>query len=138
MKIDGGCHCGAIAFRAEVEPEGAILCHCTDCQALSGAPFRTVVYAPEDRFELLAGRPKIYVKTAESGAKRAQAFCPECGTPLYATSVGPGAGPGPKRIGIRLGTVRQRASLKPTVQYWTRSALPWVDDLASIPKLERQ
>ena len=134
MNIDGRCHCGAIAFRAEVEPENAILCHCTDCQTLSGAPFRTVVYTAEERFELLTGKPKIYVKTAESGAKRAQAFCPDCGTPLYATSVGPG----PRKIGIRLGAVRQRAAFRPTVQYWTRSALPWIDGLGSIAKLERQ
>ena len=31
-----------------------------------------------------SGDPKIYVKTAEDGAKRAQAFCPNCGSPIYA------------------------------------------------------
>ena len=32
MKIDGGCHCGAITYEAEVDPEKTSICHCTDCQ----------------------------------------------------------------------------------------------------------
>ncbi|MFO0997490.1 MAG: GFA family protein [Alphaproteobacteria bacterium] len=136
MEIDGGCHCGAITYRAEVDPADASLCHCTDCQTLSGAPFRSMIYTAAERFELLSGHPKIYIRTAESGAKRVQAFCPDCGTPLYATAAEPG--PGPRKIGIRLGTVRQRAALKPRRQFWARSALPWIGDLASIPKIEKQ
>ena len=32
MKIDGGCHCGYIAYEAEADPANAMICHCTDCQ----------------------------------------------------------------------------------------------------------
>jgi hypothetical protein len=35
MKIDGGCHCGYIAYEAEADPAKAMICHCTDCQTLS-------------------------------------------------------------------------------------------------------
>lgn len=27
MKIDGGCHCGAITYEAEVDPEKTSICH---------------------------------------------------------------------------------------------------------------
>jgi hypothetical protein len=37
MKIDGGCHCGYIAYEAETDPAEARICHCTDCQTLSGS-----------------------------------------------------------------------------------------------------
>ena len=104
MKIDGACHCGHIAYEAEIDPEQVEICHCTDCQKLSGSAFRIVVPAAENDFGLLGGTPKFYVKTAESGAKRLQAFCPQCGTSIYATA----AGDGPKVYGIRLGTARQR------------------------------
>ncbi len=134
MKIDGGCHCGAIAYEAEIDPAKVEICHCTDCQVLSGSAFRTVVPAPEENFRLLKGHPKIYVKTAESGAKRAQAFCAECGAQIYATSVGAG----PKIYNLRLGTARQRALLKPQLQYWSRSALPWIGDIAAIPSYEKE
>ena len=76
MKIDGGCHCGNITYTAEIDPENVGICHCTDCQTLSGTAFRTSVRANKETFHLAGGQPKIYVKTAESGAKRAQAFCP--------------------------------------------------------------
>ena len=84
MKIDGGCHCGFITFEAEIEPHTVGVCHCTDCQTLSGAPYRASVPAPPDKFRILTGEPTIYVKTAESGNKRVQAFCPRCGSPIYA------------------------------------------------------
>jgi hypothetical protein len=70
------------------------------------------------------------VKTAESGNKRAQAFCPECGTPLYAT-----APTDPQVYSIRLGTARQRAELPPRKQIWTRSALGWVMQAEAISAL---
>ena len=27
-------------FKAEVDPDGAYVCHCADCQSISGSPFR--------------------------------------------------------------------------------------------------
>ena len=134
MKIDGGCHCGAITVEAEIDLENVGICHCTDCQTLSASAFRTVVRVPEADFRILSGDPKIYIKIGDSGAKRAQGFCAECGSAIYATSVGEG----PKVYGIRLGTARQRAELTPKRQIWFRSALTWLPDLDSIPKVEKQ
>ena len=58
MKIEGGCHCGFITFEAEVEPEKTSMCHCIDCQMLSGAPFRASVPVQDSAFRLLSGEPK--------------------------------------------------------------------------------
>lgn len=134
MKIDGGCHCGAITYTAEVDPEKTSICHCTDCQQLTGTAFRVTVLAPEDKYQITQGTPKIYVKLGDSGAKRAQAFCPECGSHLYATSVGDG----PKIYGIRAGTARQRDKLVPRSQKWHRSALEWLPDLDGLATSETQ
>ena len=46
MKIDGKCHCGNITFVAETDPGQVIICHCTDCQTLTGTPYRVVVRVP--------------------------------------------------------------------------------------------
>ena len=91
MKVDGSCHCGKIRFEAEVDPGKVVICHCTDCQTLSGTVFRTVVPAIEGTFRILSGTPKVYVKTGESGNKREQTFCPDCGTPIYSATVGGGS-----------------------------------------------
>ena len=133
MKIDGACHCGNITYTAEIDPENVGICHCTDCQTLSGSAFRTSVRAAKGAFNIITGQPKIYVKTAESGAKRAQAFCPECGTPIYSAAVSE-----PQFFMMRVGTVRQRAELRPKTQQWCRSALDWVMDLHSVNQIAKQ
>jgi len=128
MKIHGACHCGAIAFAADIDPARVAMCHCADCQQLSGAPFRAIVVTSVEQFSLLRGTPKAYVKVAASGNRRAQVFCADCGTPLYATEPEQ-----PVNMVIRLGCVAERAELKPTRQVWRSSALPWIDDLEHIP-----
>ena len=134
MKINGGCHCGFITFEAEADPEKTSMCHCIDCQMLSGAPFRASVPVQDSAFRLLAGEPKVYLKTGESGNKRAQTFCPHCGSPIYATSVGEG----PKVYNIRVGTIRQRNQFVPKRQIWVRSQQPWLGGLSMIPRVEKQ
>jgi hypothetical protein len=132
MKIDGRCHCGVIAYTAEVDPDTASICHCTDCQCFSGAPFRASVPARVEDFLLVSGAPKVYVKTAGSGRKRAQAFCGDCGTPIYAS-----AAENPTVFNLRLGAVRQRAEIAPRRQIWCSSALPWALDVRALPSSPR-
>ncbi len=120
MHIDGACHCGRISFTAQIDPARVMVCHCVDCQVLSGAPFRAVAVAAWDTL-VLRGEPKSYVKVAQSGNRRAQVFCPECATRLFAT-----APENPTSVVIRLGCVAQRAQLAPAVQIWKHSALPWL------------
>jgi hypothetical protein len=129
MHVHGGCHCGYIRYEAEVDAETVSICHCTDCQVLTGTAYRTTVQAPAASFRLLAGEPKRYVKTAESGNPRAHDFCPECGTPLYATAV-----TDPKTYGLRVGTIAERALLPPKRQSWCRSALDWSMSIEALPR----
>jgi hypothetical protein len=89
-----------------------------------------IVVAEKGSFRLRSGTPTVYVKTADSGRKRAQAFCPRCGTQLYST---PGDEDPPQHYGLRVGSIRQRAALKPGRQFWTRSAFGWVGEIDQIP-----
>ena len=134
MKIDGACHCGEIKYEAEVDPEKVAVCNCTDCQTLSGSAFRVNVFADESNLKFVSGKPVEYVKTGESGNKRVQAFCRNCGTGLYATS----AGEGPRVYGLRVGTTRQRDQLVPKRQAWLRSRQHWLSNLDSVPGTEKQ
>ena len=134
MKIDGECHCGYITYEAEIDPNQVGICHCTDCQTLSGSAFRTIAFTREGTFKLLAGELKVYVKTGESGAQRPQSFCPNCGTPIHSTTIDDG----PKVHSLRAGTIRQRSELVPHFQAWTRSEQPWIAELFSFPRLEKQ
>lgn len=132
MKVDGGCHCGAITYEAVVDPEKVAICHCADCQHLSGTAYRAVVPAAARTFRLLTGEPRKYIKTADSGARRVHAFCANCGTPVYSSAVDD-----PPAYNLRLGTIRQRAYLAPRRQNWFRSAQSWVTNLEHIPRFDR-
>lgn len=133
MKVDGSCHCGQITFEADIDPEKVRICHCTDCQTLTGSAYRVNVQTPAESFVLRSGQPKIYIKTAESGNKRAHAFCPNCGTPIYA------AAPRDTRTyALRVGTLTQRGQLRPSRQIWFRSAQAWVTNLRDVPHIEQQ
>jgi hypothetical protein len=81
----------------------------------------------------VAAQGKVYIKTAESGNKRAHAFCPNCGTPIYAA-----APHDTQTYGLRVGTLKQRAQLRPSRQIWFRSAQPWVTDIRDVRPVERQ
>ena len=132
--ITGGCLCGEIRYECQGETISSLICHCTDCQSLSGSAFRTVAFTPPDGFELTTGTIRTYVKTAASGNPREQGFCPECGSAIYATA----PGDGPKVYGLRVGTITQRRELAPKKQLWHRSALPWVDSIADLPHVDGQ
>lgn len=133
MKIEGECHCGRIAYQAEIDPNNVWICHCTDCQTLSGSAYRAVVQTPAASFNLLRSKPKIYIKTTESGIRRAHAFCPDCGTPIYGSAIS-----NPHSYSLRIGSIKQRAELRPERQIWCRSALSWAMDLSGVEKLDRQ
>jgi hypothetical protein len=133
MKIDGQCQCGAIRFEAEVDPEKVTVCHCDDCQHFSGSPWRASIPAPAATFRITAGKPATYIKTAESGAKRLQAFCGNCGSALYSA-----APENTLAYGVRLGAVNQRAQLAPKKQIWTSSALPWAMNICDLPGSNRE
>jgi hypothetical protein len=133
MRVNGACHCGAIRIEAVVDEAQVAICHCTDCQVLSGSPFRTVAFASRDSM-VVHGTPKTYVKVADSGRRRAQNFCTDCGTPLYAADADSTEGV----VSLRTGFLAQRGQLVPRLQIWRCSAEPWVDDLSAITTHARQ
>jgi hypothetical protein len=100
---------------------------------LTGSAFRANVQAPRESFVLTGGEPRIYIKTAESGNRRAHAFCPDCGTPIYSAATSD-----PPFYSLRVGCLEQRAQLNPARQIWCNSALDWAMDLKGIEQVPRQ
>lgn len=133
MNVNGRCHCGRVQFEADVDPDDVAICHCADCQSLSGSPYRAMVRAASGSF-VITGELKIYIKTAESGTRRAQAFCPNCGSAIYAA-----APENPEVYSIRIGSITQRHDLGlPRRQIWCDSAFPWAMDLRDVRQIARQ
>lgn len=129
MKVTGSCHCGRIGIEAEIDPERVRICHCTDCQKLSGSAFRITAPVAERDVAFSGDAPSTYIKRSEAGGERLHGFCGNCGTPLYATTP---AGED-RTFGLRVGLLDQRAQLAPRRQFWLRSKLPWLPGLPGDP-----
>ncbi len=119
IDVNGICHCGKIEINARVKKNEIRACHCTDCQKFSGAPLRAIAIAPADKIKV-RGIPKEYMKVADSGNKRIQAFCPDCGTQLFATDIKR------KTFNLRTGFLKQKNKLEPKTHVFTQSAMPWI------------
>ncbi len=133
MKVTGRCHCGQVSYEAVLDPQHVAICHCTDCQMLSGSPYRVSVRVPAETFRLHSGKLEVYIKTAQSGARRAHAFCPVCGTPVHASDPHE-----PKTYSLRVGCLDQRDKLPPQKQIWCNSALPWSGNIEAVPGVATQ
>ena len=80
-----------------------------------------------------SGQGRSWSSSPPSGTRRRHAFCPNCGSPIYATS----DEDNPSVFGLRVGALDQRAQLAPKRRIWCRSALPWSQDLGGLPTLEK-
>ena len=79
QSFDGGCHCGAICFRAGGPLREVFLRHCSDCLKLSGTSWGASA-AYEDHFHYLTeARPRWY--RSSQGAERG--FCADCGAQMF-------------------------------------------------------
>jgi hypothetical protein len=128
LRIDGGCHCGAIRYEAEVNPANVVICHCTDCQTISGAPYRTSVAVRLSKFDL-HGEPKTYRKVGDSGREVVNCFCGDCGSALYSQR------DGADFVYLRVGSANQRAMLPPHGQGFCGSAMAWAADIRDVPEI---
>jgi len=136
MDVNGSCHCGYVKFECKIDPDQVFICHCTDCQQISGSAFRTNAPAAATDLKIISGEPKVYIKqTAESGQPRENVFCPNCGSGLYAAPHDPGLAH--VTINLRVGVLRERDQLPPKYENWLQSAQGWMRDALPLPKNER-
>lgn len=118
---EGGCVCGSVRYRLLEDPLELHVCHCTDCQRLSGTAFVMTMSIQRRSLELLQGEPtSISFQTSEE-IRRCDRRCAECGSRIWSE---------PRRypeiLGLRPGTLDDKSWFEPIAHIWTRSAQPWV------------
>ncbi|HEY1560055.1 MAG TPA: GFA family protein [Caulobacteraceae bacterium] len=128
MQIDGGCHCGAIRYEAEVTPDKVVICHCTDCQTISGAPYRMSIAVRLSQLEL-QGEPRTYWKIGDSGREVVTTFCGDSGAALYSRRRDADF------VFLRIGSANQTALLPPKAQGFCASVMPWAMDIRDVPQI---
>ena len=116
---EGGCACGAVRYRLLQDPVGLHVCHCTDCQTVTGTAFILSMPIRRGSLELLLGEPKLVEFETSSGIRQRNHCCTDCCTRLWSEGRS-------ERVTFRPGTLDDTSWLTPVAHIWTRSAQPWV------------
>ena len=77
---EGGCHCGAVRFRVEVEHHVVLDCNCTICRMKGNLH----LIVPRERFTLLKGEDALTTYRFNTGVAK-HTFCRICGIHSFYT-----------------------------------------------------
>lgn len=127
----GGCLCGAVRFRLAGEPAASRICWCHDCQRLASNGTVNALVATS-ALEV-QGETTAYTRTADSGNQVTRKFCPQCGAQLFSESSGR-----PGMAVVRIGTLDDPSSIRPTTNIWAGSAPAWACLDPALAREERQ
>jgi hypothetical protein len=126
--FSGGCSCGAVRYKCAADPIFTANCHCRDCQRASGGGFVSVLGVPKDALKI-TGEVKYFAVKGGSRNPVSRGFCPNCGSRLFAR---PAAAP--TIIGIVAGSLDEPGWYRPSMDFYTASAQPWVSMDPTLPK----
>lgn len=77
-KIQGSCLCGQVRFELESNFSQFHLCHCEQCQKMSGSAHASNLFTAPDNIHWLSGETLIK-RYNVPGRKLSNVFCAECG-----------------------------------------------------------
>lgn len=95
--IEGSCHCGAVTWRFDGEPDGATACNCTVCRRY-GVLW---AYDYENEGIHVSGPTTAYVRADKEGGSISFNFCPTCGGLAYWRALKP-RDDGRRRIAVNV------------------------------------
>ncbi len=114
-EFTGGCQCGAVRFRASMQPIDVSYCHCRMCQRAVGNLFATLAKVHKNRMDWTKGEPAVL--KSSSAAERG--FCRACGTPLFFRyKVSPD-------VELTVGSFDHPEALEPQRHYGIESHVAW-------------
>tara|TARA_R110000772_G_scaffold37859_1_gene89652 strand:+ start:996 stop:1442 length:447 start_codon:yes stop_codon:yes gene_type:complete len=110
--LTGGCQCGAIrySFGGPIPP--AYACHCGECKKQSASAFSMSIPLIHDDLTV-TGTPKVFETTADSGKRKYNYFCGDCGTRLWHSGTKP-----PSTITLKVGTLDHSSNIAPVGHLW--------------------
>lgn len=122
MELRGGCLCGALRYRIDREPLGAVICHCVTCRRAAGAQAVAWATVPAAGFAWTAGTPAAHVSSP--GVLRRH--CAACGTSL--TWEGEAG-----EVDVTLASLDDPEAIAPDREAWLSHRLPWTPLRSDLP-----
>jgi hypothetical protein len=123
-ELEGGCHCGAVRYRAGGRPFDVTHCHCVDCRRTSGAAF--VTWFSVDARELAWTRGTPARRASSPGVERT--FCGACGTALTYRRRDHA------ELDVTACSLDDPAAVAPEDHIWTQQQVAWVRVADGLPR----
>jgi hypothetical protein len=114
------CSCGALRVTCTGEPVRISMCHCTECQKRTGAPFGAQARWPVASVRI-EGASTAWTRTGDSGNTATFHFCPVCGATVFYL-----LDPVPDVIAVALGNFADRDFPPPRFSVYEVRRHPWV------------
>ncbi|OJJ06552.1 hypothetical protein ASPVEDRAFT_176372 [Aspergillus versicolor CBS 583.65] len=127
MPFSGHCLCGDVTYVSSASsPDLVAYCHCDDCQRHSGSTYAFFIIVPPDTVTA-QGLIKTFVKQGTSGCPVLRKFCQNCGSSLFDEAKST-----PQELAIMAGSLvtQQKRLLRPSVEMWVASKLPFCQKLS--------
>jgi hypothetical protein len=120
--MEGGCACGAIRYRLEVQPLAVHCCHCRSCQRETGSAFALNALVETAHVDVTQGEPVAIDTPSDSGKGQQIVRCADCEVTLWSHY----GGMGERAAFVRVGTLDDPDACPPQVHIFTRSKQRWV------------
>ena len=131
MTTTGGCYCGAIRYEATGEPQGALQCHCRECQYITGGNPNVIMVFSNEGFRFTKGEPKQFTR-ADLDNALTRLFCPTCGT-----AIGTRTPRRPDSIILKVGTLDDPSVFQARAAIFTVDKQPFHVIPEGVPSFER-
>jgi hypothetical protein len=113
MREKGGCYCGDIRYEVDGDLEGAIQCHCRECQYITGGNPNVIAVFSEKDFKYTKGKVATFSrKDLDNPVHRH--FCPNCGT-----GIGTRSPAKPNSMILKIGTFDDQSFFNPQAAIFT-------------------
>jgi hypothetical protein len=117
--ITGGCLCGRVRYHTDAQPLGGVLCHCRDCQRVTGSAFGAAMMFPKSAVTV-TGETRAFASRGESGKHAVRNFCANCGSIVFGTPEII-----PDMINIYAGTLDDPSLFQPGFAIFKRTRRGW-------------
>ena len=131
INLNGGCYCGNVKYEVTGDILKTGVCHCIDCQHLSGGSSWPFVVVPSCELNIM-GDFKEYSRIGASGKKVHAGFCPTCGSTLFGR---PEIWPHIRTISAS--SLNDKSGFSPEMHVWVQDAPEWITFTPNLPKFKR-
>lgn len=129
-RLKGSCLCGSVTFSVGATFEGFYLCHCAQCQKVTGSAFAPNIISATDNIEWHSGLALVTTFHHPSRAF-SKAFCTKCGSGV------PHLNKAGTTLVIPAGSLDDAPKIQPTANLFTPESPAWLQQGLSAKRYKR-